>query len=215
MDYTGTGNTLNARNPRTLQLIMDSLRYWILEMRVDGFRFDLASRALARELHDVDRLGRFSTSSARTGDLGVKLIAEPGTWARAATRGQLPPLWSEWNGKYRDTVRDTARRAQHEGRVRVPFTGSSDLYEATGRRPFATSLRDRARRLHPRRPRLLQREEKRGNGEKAATARATTVMELASRGRRTIPRSPRSGPAEAELPGYPDAVPGRAHAARG
>jgi isoamylase len=140
MDYTGTGNTLNARNPRTLQLIMDSLRYWILEMRVDGFRFDLAS-ALARELHDVDRLGSFFDIICQDPVISrVKLIAEPWDVGEGGYQvGNFPPLWSEWNGKYRDTVRDYWRGAQNTlGEFAFRFTGSSDLYEATGRRPFAS-----------------------------------------------------------------------------
>ena len=140
MDYTGTGNTLNARNPRTLQLIMDSLRYWILEMRVDGFRFDLAS-ALARELHDVDRLGSFFDIICQDPVISrVKLIAEPWDVGEGGYQvGNFPPLWSEWNGKYRDTVRDYWRGAHNTlGEFAFRFTGSSDLYEATGRRPFAS-----------------------------------------------------------------------------
>jgi isoamylase len=139
-DYTGTGNTLNARNPRTLQLIMDSLRYWILEMRVDGFRFDLAS-ALARELHDVDRLGSFFDIIGQDPVISrVKLIAEPWDVGEGGYQvGNFPPLWSEWNGKYRDTVRDYWRGAHNTlGEFAFRFTGSSDLYEATGRRPFAS-----------------------------------------------------------------------------
>jgi isoamylase len=140
MDYTGTGNTLNARNPRTLQLIMDSLRYWILEMRVDGFRFDLAS-ALARELHDVDRLGSFFDIIHQDPVISrVKLIAEPWDVGEGGYQvGNFPPMWSEWNGKYRDTVRDYWRGAQNTlGELAFRFTGSPDLYEATGRRPFAS-----------------------------------------------------------------------------
>ena len=140
MDYTGTGNTLNARNPRTLQLIMDSLRYWILEMRIDGFRFDLAS-ALARELHDVDRLGSFFDIICQDPVISrVKLIAEPWDVGEGGYQvGNFPPMWSEWNGKYRDTVRDYWRGAQNTlGEFAFRFTGSPDLYEATGRRPIAS-----------------------------------------------------------------------------
>jgi glycogen operon protein len=140
MDYTGTGNTLNVRHPRTLQLIMDSLRYWILEMRVDGFRFDLAS-ALARELHDVDRLGSFFDIICQDPVISrVKLIAEPWDVGEGGYQvGNFPPMWSEWNGKYRDTVRDYWRGAQNTlGEFAFRLTGSSDLYEATGRRPFAS-----------------------------------------------------------------------------
>jgi isoamylase len=140
MDYTGTGNTLNVRHPRTLQLIMDSLRYWITQMGVDGFRFDLAS-ALARELHEVDRLGSFFDIISQDPTISrVKLIAEPWDVGEGGYQvGNFPPLWSEWNGKYRDTVRDYWRGADaHLGEFAYRFTGSSDLYEGTGRRPFAS-----------------------------------------------------------------------------
>ena len=140
MDYTGTGNTLNVRHPRTLQVIMDSLRYWILEMGVDGFRFDLAA-ALARELHAVDRLGSFFDIIGQDPVISrVKLIAEPWDVGEGGYQvGNFPPMWSEWNGKYRDTVRDYWRGAQSTlGEFAFRFTGSSDLYEATGRRPFAS-----------------------------------------------------------------------------
>jgi isoamylase len=140
MDYTGTGNTLNVRNPRTLQLIMDSLRYWILDMHVDGFRFDLAA-ALARELHAVDRLSSFFDIISQDPVISrVKLIAEPWDVGEGGYQvGNFPPMWSEWNGKYRDTVRDYWRgQDQTLGEFAFRFTGSSDLYEATGRRPFAS-----------------------------------------------------------------------------
>jgi glycogen operon protein len=140
MDYTGTGNTLNVRHPRTLQLIMDSLRYWILEMHVDGFRFDLAS-ALARELHEVDRLGSFFDIIDQDPVISrVKLIAEPWDVGEGGYQvGNFPPLWSEWNGKYRDTVRDYWRGAGCTlAEFAHRFAGSPDLYEATGRRPFAS-----------------------------------------------------------------------------
>ena len=107
MDYTGTGNSLNMRHPHVLQLIMDSLRYWIVEMHVDGFRFDLAS-TLARELHDVDRLSAFFDIIQQDPVISqVKLIAEPWDIGEGGYQvGQFPPLWLEWNGKYRDCVRD-------------------------------------------------------------------------------------------------------------
>ncbi len=107
MDYTGTGNSLNVRNPHTLQLIMDSLRYWVTEMHVDGFRFDLAS-TLAREFYDVDRLSVFFDLVQQDPVISqVKLIAEPWDVGPGGYQvGNFPPLWSEWNGKYRDTVRD-------------------------------------------------------------------------------------------------------------
>jgi isoamylase len=140
VDYTGTGNTLNMRNPHVLQLIMDSLRYWVTEMHVDGFRFDLAA-TLARELHDVDRLSSFFDLIQQDPVVSqVKLIAEPWDIGEGGYQvGNFPPLWSEWNGKYRDTVRDFWRgtdRTAAEFAYRL--TGSSDLYEGTGRSPNAS-----------------------------------------------------------------------------
>ena len=140
MDYTGTGNSLNMRHPNVLQLIMDSLRYWILEMHVDGFRFDLAS-TLARELHDVDKLSAFFDLIQQDPVVSqVKLIAEPWDVGEGGYQvGKFPPLWSEWNGKYRDTVRDYWRGSdQSLGEFANRFTGSSDLYAVTGRRPYAS-----------------------------------------------------------------------------
>jgi len=140
LDFTGTGNTLNLQQPRVLQMLMDSLRYWVLEMHVDGFRFDLAS-ALARELHDVDRLGSFFDTIGQDPVLSqVKLIAEPWDIGSGGYQvGNFPSGWNEWNDKYRDTLRgywkgdagllgDFARR----------ITGSPDLYEASGRKPNAS-----------------------------------------------------------------------------
>jgi isoamylase len=140
MDYTGTGNTFNARSPQALQLIMDSLRYWVEEMHVDGFRFDLAS-ALARELHDVDRLSSFFDVIQQDPVVSrVKLIAEP--WdvgAGGYQVGGFPPLWSEWNGKYRDTVRNFWKGGdEHVSVFAERLTGSSDLYQDDGRRPSAS-----------------------------------------------------------------------------
>ncbi len=141
MDYTGTGNSLNARHPHTLQLIMDSLRYWVTEMHVDGFRFDLAS-TLARELHDVDRLSAFFDLVQQDPIVSqVKLIAEPWDVGEGGYQvGNFPPgLWTEWNGKFRDTVRDYWRGEPATlGEFASRLTGSSDLYEATGRRPGAS-----------------------------------------------------------------------------
>jgi glycogen operon protein len=140
MDYTGTGNTLNMRHPNVLQLLMDSLRYWIQEMHVDGFRFDLAS-ALARELHDVDRLSAFFDLIQQDPVVSrVKLIAEPWDVGEGGYQvGNFPTLWSEWNGKYRDTVRDYWRSQDSSlGEFAYRFTGSSDLYAETGRRPYAS-----------------------------------------------------------------------------
>lgn len=140
VDYTGCGNTMNMRNPYVLQLMMDSLRYWVVEMRVDGFRFDLAS-ALARELHAVDRLSAFFDLIQQDPVLqGVKLIAEPWDLGEGGYQvGNFPPQWSEWNGRYRDTIRDFWR-AQESTLAEFAFrlTGSSDLYEGTGRRPHAS-----------------------------------------------------------------------------
>jgi glycogen operon protein len=140
MDYTGTGNSLNVRNPHTLQLIMDSLRYWVTEMHVDGFRFDLAS-TLAREFYDVDRLSVFFDLVQQDPVISqVKLIAEPWDVGPGGYQvGNFPPLWSEWNGKYRDTVRDFWRGEPGTlGEFAARLTGSSDLYQNDGRRPFAS-----------------------------------------------------------------------------
>ena len=140
MDYTGTGNSLNMRHPHVLQLIMDSLRYWILEMHVDGFRFDLAA-TLARELHDVDRLSAFFDIIHQDPVIRqAKLIAEPWDIGEGGYQvGNFPPLWMEWNGKYRDCVRDYWRgQDQTLGEFAYRFTGSPDLYEATGRKPYAS-----------------------------------------------------------------------------
>ncbi len=140
MDYTGTGNSLNMRQPYTLQLLMDSLRYWIQEMHVDGFRFDLAS-TLARELHEVDRLSAFFDLIQQDPVVSrVKLIAEPWDVGEGGYQvGNFPPQWSEWNGKYRDTVRDYWRGQDSRlGEFAYRFTGSSDLYASTGRRPYAS-----------------------------------------------------------------------------
>jgi isoamylase len=140
MDYTGTGNTLNVYNPQVLKLIMDSLRYWVIEMHVDGFRFDLAS-TLARELHDVNKLGAFFDTIHQDPTLAdVKLIAEPWDVGDGGYQvGNFPVLWAEWNGKYRDTVRrfwkgDSGQLSDFAYRL----TGSSDLYQNDGRKPSAS-----------------------------------------------------------------------------
>ncbi|HXU88358.1 MAG TPA: glycogen debranching protein GlgX, partial [Methylomirabilota bacterium] len=140
MDYTGCGNTLNMTHPRTLQLIMDSLRYWIQEMHVDGFRFDLAS-ALARELSDVDRLGAFFDIIHQDPVISqVKLIAEPWDLGEGGYQvGNFPVLWAEWNGMYRDTVRAFVKGDENQaGPMGHRLTGSSDLYGRGGRRPYAS-----------------------------------------------------------------------------
>ncbi|OFT83754.1 glycogen debranching protein GlgX [Corynebacterium sp. HMSC29G08] len=137
MDYTGTGNSLNVRDPHSLQLIMDSLRYWVTEMHVDGFRFDLAS-TLAREFSDVDRLATFFDLVQQDPIVSqVKLIAEPWDVGENGYQvGNFPALWSEWNGKYRDTMRDFWRGEDSTlGEFASRLTGSSDLYQHNGRRP--------------------------------------------------------------------------------
>jgi glycogen operon protein len=139
-DFTGTGNTLNMRSPRVLQLIMDSLRYWVLEMHVDGFRFDLAS-ALARELHAVDKLGAFFDIIHQDPVLSqVKLIAEPWDLGEGGYQvGNFPTKWTEWNGKYRDAVRRFWRGDPGTvSELATRLAGSSDLYEQSGRRPYAS-----------------------------------------------------------------------------
>jgi glycogen operon protein len=140
MDYTGTGNTLNVRHPQVLKLIMDSLRYWVQEMHVDGFRFDLAA-ALARELHEVDRLSAFFDIINQDPVISqVKLIAEPWDVGEGGYQvGKFPPLWAEWNGRYRDVVRrywkgDDGQLAELGYRL----TGSSDLYQRDSRHPTAS-----------------------------------------------------------------------------
>jgi isoamylase len=140
MDYTGTGNTLNMQHPHVLQLVMDSLRYWIEEMHVDGFRFDLAS-ALARGLHDVDKLGAFFDLIQQDPVVSrVKLIAEPWDVGDGGYQvGNFPPLWSEWNGKYRDWIRDYWRSEPGSlPELGARVTGSSDLYESGMRFPHAS-----------------------------------------------------------------------------
>jgi isoamylase len=139
-DYTGCGNTLDVRHPHVLRLIMDSLRYWVTEMHVDGFRFDLAA-ALARSLHDVDMLSSFLTVVAQDPVLTeVKLIAEPWDIGHGGYQvGEFPNQWTEWNDKYRDTVRDFWRGAGHGVRdLAYRLSGSSDLYQDDGRRPYAS-----------------------------------------------------------------------------
>jgi isoamylase len=140
MDFTGCGNTLNMLNPRVLQLIMDSLRYWAVEMHVDGFRFDLAA-ALARELYDVNRLSAFFEVVNQDPVLSrVKLIAEPWDLGAGGYQvGNFPPGWTEWNGKYRDAVRAYWKGDGGViGELGYRLTGSSDLYEKSGRRPYAS-----------------------------------------------------------------------------
>jgi isoamylase len=139
MDFTGTGNSLNPVHPSVLRLIMDSLRYWVIECHVDGFRFDLAS-ALAREFYDVDRLSAFFDVIHQDPVLSqVKLIAEPWDVGPGGYQvGNFPILWSEWNGVYRDTMRDFWRGQTSAGEFASRLTGSADLYESDGREPFAS-----------------------------------------------------------------------------
>jgi len=140
MDYTGTGNTLNMRHPRVLQMIMDSLRYWVLDMHVDGFRFDLAA-TLARELHEVDRLGAFLDIIHQDPVLSqVKLIAEPWDLGEGGYQvGKFPVGWAEWNDRYRDAVRSYWKGDGGQiGELAYRVTGSSDLYARSGRRPYAS-----------------------------------------------------------------------------
>ena len=140
MDFTGTGNTFNLLHPRTLQLVMDSLRYWVLEMHVDGFRFDLAS-TLARDANGVNKLHAFFEIIHQDPVLSqVKLIAEPWDVGEGGYQvGNFPVLWAEWNGKYRDTVRSFWKGDEaHIGEMAYRLTGSPDLYEHSGRRPYAS-----------------------------------------------------------------------------
>ncbi len=139
-DTTGTGNSLLMRHPHVLQLIMDSLRYWVTEMHVDGFRFDLAA-TLARQFHEVDKLSAFFDLIQQDPVISqVKLIAEPWDVGDGGYQvGNFPPLWTEWNGKYRDTVRDFWRGEPSTlGEFASRLTGSSDLYEHSSRKPFAS-----------------------------------------------------------------------------
>ena len=139
LDFTGTGNSLNPVHPSVLRLIMDSLRYWTIDCHVDGFRFDLAS-ALAREFYDVNRLSAFFDVIHQDPVLSqVKLIAEPWDVGPGGYQvGNFPILWTEWNGMYRDCIRDFWRGNSGLGELAQRFTGSSDLYQSDGRRPFAS-----------------------------------------------------------------------------
>ena len=219
MDFTGTGNSLNPVHPSVLRLIMDTLRYWVLEMHVDGFRFDLAS-ALAREFCDVDRLSAFFDIIHQDPVLSqVKLIAEPWDVGPGGYQvGNFPVLWTEWNGLYRDTMRDFWR-GQSDGVAEFAsrLTGSSDLYQYDGRRPFASinfiTAHDG---FTLRRPRLLQRQAQRGQPRgQPRRHRRQPHLELRRRGADRRPRDPRAARAPAaQLPGHAAAVAGRADAAR-
>ena len=219
VDYTGTGNSLNMRHPHVLQLIMDSLRYWVTDMHVDGFRFDLAS-TLARELHDVDKLSAFFDLIQQDPTISqVKLIAEPWDVGEGGYQvGNFPPLWSEWNGRYRDEVRDFWRGADNTmAEFAYRFTGSSDLYELTGRTPSASinfvtchdgfTLAD-----------LVSYNDQAQRGQRRAQPRRRRrqpLVELRCRGPHDRRRGDRAAPAPAPQPaGHPLPLPGRAHAAR-
>ena len=218
MDFTGTGNSLNPVHPSVLRLIMDSLRYFVIECHVDGFRFDLAC-ALARELYDVDRLSAFFDTIHQDPVLSqVKLIAEPWDVGPGGYQvGNFPVLWTEWNGMYRDTMRDFWRGQASVGDFANRLTASSDLYEAG--RPRAVrldQLHHRARRLPARRPRRLQREAQRGQprGQQGRHGRQPLV-EPRRRGADRRSRDQRAARAPAaQLPGDAAALPGRADAAR-
>ena len=165
MDYTGCGNTLNMLCPHVLQLIMDSLRYWVTEMHVDGFRFDLAS-TLARELHEVDRLGAFFDIIHQDPVLSqVKLIAEPWDLGEGGYQvGNFPVLWTEWNGKYRDTVRTLLAR-RRRCRIGIRHAAVRQQRSVRTQRPQAVrqhQLRHLPRRLLPARSGQLQRQAQRG-----------------------------------------------------
>ena len=219
MDYTGTGNTLNMMHPHVLQLLMDSLRYWVLDMHVDGFRFDLAS-TLARELHDVDRLGSFFDLIQQDPVINrVKLIAEPWDVGEGGYQvGNFPPLWSEWNGKYRDSVRDFWRGTRSDaGGVRLAL--HRQLRSLPGHGAAAVrqhQLHHRARRLHAPRSRLLQREAQRGQRRGQPRRRgAQPLVELRRRGADRRPGHLHAAPpADAQLPRDAVALAGRADAVR-
>ena len=168
-DYTGCGNTLNMMHPRVLQLIMDSLRYWVLEMHVDGFRFDLAA-ALARELHDVDRLGAFFDIIHQDPVLSeVKLIAEPWDLGEGGYQvGNFPIGWTEWNGSYRDSIRRYWKGDDGDhGRSRLPDHGiERSLRERRQTAVCERQLRHRPRRLHAAGSRELQRQAQRGQSRR-------------------------------------------------
>ena len=215
MDYTGTGNSLNVRHPHSLQLLMDSLRYWVTEMHVDGFRFDLAS-TLAREFYDVDKLSTFFELIQQDPVVSqVKLIAEPWDVGPGGYQvGNFPPQWTEWNGKYRDTVRDFWRGEPATlGEFASRLTGSADLYEHSGRRPVASinfvTAHDG---FTLRGPGLLQREAQRGQRRGQQRRRIPQpVLELRRRGPHGRRQGPGpAGPPAAQLPRHAAALPGRA-----
>ena len=218
MDYTGTGNSLNPVHPSVLRLIMDSLRYFAIECHVDGFRFDLAS-ALAREFHEVDRLSAFFDIIHQDPILSqVKLIAEPWDVGEGGYQvGNFPVLWTEWNGIYRDTMRDFWRGQAPVSEFAKRFTGSSDLYQHDGRRPFASinfitahdgfTLHDLVSYNEKHNEANLEVEPRRGQPQ--------PQLEPRRRGADRRPRDQRAArAAAAELPRHAAALAGRADAAR-
>ena len=214
MDFTGTGNSLNPVHPSVLRLIMDSLRYWVTECHVDGFRFDLAS-ALARELYDVDRLSAFFDVIHQDPVLSqVKLIAEPWDLGPGGYQvGNFPVLWTEWNGMYRDTMRDVWRGHANVGGVRLALHRLERPLRVRRPPPVRLDqLRHGARRLHAGRPRLLQREAQRGErrGQPRRHGRQPLV-ELRRRGADRRPGGHRAARAPAaQLPRDAAALAGRA-----
>jgi glycogen debranching enzyme GlgX len=196
VDYTGCGNTLNMRHPRVLQLIMDSLRYWILEMHVDGFRFDLAS-ALARELHAVDRLGAFFDIIHQDPVISqVKLIAEPWDLGEGGYQvGNFPLGWAEWNGRYRDSIREFWKGDGGHG-LGVRHTAGRQQRPLRSQRPSALrqrQLRGVPRWLHAPRPGELQREAQRGQ-PRGQPRRREPQQQLEPRRRGPDRRPPRCWP---------------------
>ena len=212
-DTTGTGNSMNVRNPHSLQMIMDSLRYWVTEMHVDGFRFDLAS-SLAREFHEVDKLSTFFDLVQQDPVVSqAKLIAEPWDLGEGGYQvGNFPSLWTEWNGKYRDTTRDYWR-GEHADPAGVRLPVHRVLGPVPEQRPQPArldQLRDRPRRLHAGRPGVLQRQaqrrQRRGRPRRGV---AQPVVELRRGGPHARPVHP--GPASAAAAqhhGDPAAEPG-------
>ena len=218
-DYTGCGNTLDVRQPHVLQLIMDSLRYWVTEMHVDGFRFDLAS-ALARSFHDVDMLSAFFDVIHQDPVLSrVKLIAEPWDVGEGGYQvGEFPPLWTEWNGSYRDTVRDFWPGERIGVRdLGYRLSGSTDLYADDGRRPFASINFVTATTASPcatwcRTSASTTRPTARATGTATTTTAPGTAGARARRGRRAWSRPAR--PADPQAAAHPAAVDRGADAGR-
>ena len=218
MDFTGTGNSLNPVHPSVLRLIMDSLRYWVIDCHVDGFRFDLAS-ALARELYDVDRLSAFFDVIHQDPILSqVKLIAEPWDLGPGGYQvGNFPVLWTEWNGLYRDTMRDVWRGQANVAAFASRFTGLERSLRVRRPPPVGLDqLRDCPRRLHAGRPRLLQPQAQRGQPRgQPRRHRRQPLLELRRRGPDRRSRDHRAARAPAaQLPGHAAALAGRSDGAR-